>query len=386
MKAVALIDGEHAPDVVREALRELPYEWVGRDPGGRDREAPRGRRLRRAARRGFDGRRGARRPLGRAGDLGRRPPPLGLACARGGALLRRRRLPLRPAAVRAVRAAVDRRDRHRQARRQDRRLGAPGAAPRPRPRRRRRDDGPGRAARARARRVAARRRRRSSRSRAPAVTPPPTTSRSRPSPACPTIGCRRAGGGLAGRPFVSNVPDGARLAAARAPDVVVFDGSGTAIPPVAVDRRVLVVGPGHDLERGLRPLPPPDLRPRRRRRLRASRRVRRASCACGRSGRSPVASPCSPPGPRRDRPPRAPRSSTSRSSLGDRVDAPARARVARRRHLPHRAEGRRDRPRRRARARARAAGRAGRERRQSRRGSTRRCSRSCRERSVTEPR
>src|SRR4051812_42960110 len=29
MKAVALIDGEHYPDVVREALEELPYEWVG---------------------------------------------------------------------------------------------------------------------------------------------------------------------------------------------------------------------------------------------------------------------------------------------------------------------------------------------------------------------
>ena len=40
-----------------------------------------------------------------------------------------------------------------------------------------------------------------------------------------TIGCRRAGGGLAGRPFVSNVVEGARLAAARTPDVVVFDGS-----------------------------------------------------------------------------------------------------------------------------------------------------------------
>jgi cyclic 2,3-diphosphoglycerate synthetase len=66
----------------------------------------------------------------------------------------------------------------------------------------------------------------------------------------PTIGCRRAGGGVAGRPFVTNVPEGARLAAARAPDAVVFDGSGTAIPPVAVDRRVLVVGPGHDLEQG----------------------------------------------------------------------------------------------------------------------------------------
>jgi cyclic 2,3-diphosphoglycerate synthetase len=62
-----------------------------------------------------------------------------------------------------------------------------------------------------------------------------------------TIGCRRAGGGLAGAPFVSNVGDGARLAASRTPDVVIFDGSGTAIPPVAADRRVLVVGPGDDL-------------------------------------------------------------------------------------------------------------------------------------------
>ncbi len=63
----------------------------------------------------------------------------------------------------------------------------------------------------------------------------------------PTIGCSRAGGGLAGKPFVSNVLAGARLAAERRPDVVVFDGSGSAIPPVAADRRVLVVGPGHDL-------------------------------------------------------------------------------------------------------------------------------------------
>lgn len=29
MRAVALIDGEHAPDVVRRALLELPYEWIG---------------------------------------------------------------------------------------------------------------------------------------------------------------------------------------------------------------------------------------------------------------------------------------------------------------------------------------------------------------------
>jgi cyclic 2,3-diphosphoglycerate synthetase len=61
-----------------------------------------------------------------------------------------------------------------------------------------------------------------------------------------TIGCRRAGGGLAGAVFDSNVAEGARLAAARDPDVVIFDGSGAAIPPIAVDRRVLVVGPGQD--------------------------------------------------------------------------------------------------------------------------------------------
>jgi cyclic 2,3-diphosphoglycerate synthase len=61
-----------------------------------------------------------------------------------------------------------------------------------------------------------------------------------------TIGCRRAGGGLAGAVFTSNVAAGARLAAERSPDVVVFDGSGAAIPPVDVDRRVLVVGRGQD--------------------------------------------------------------------------------------------------------------------------------------------
>ncbi len=64
----------------------------------------------------------------------------------------------------------------------------------------------------------------------------------------PTIGCRRAGGGLAGTAFVSNVSRGARLAVERRPDVIVFDGSGTAIPPIAADRRILVAGPGHDLD------------------------------------------------------------------------------------------------------------------------------------------
>jgi cyclic 2,3-diphosphoglycerate synthase len=60
----------------------------------------------------------------------------------------------------------------------------------------------------------------------------------------PTIGCRRAGGGLAGAVVTSNVAAGARLAAERRPEIVVFDGSGAAVPPDDVDRRVLVVGPG----------------------------------------------------------------------------------------------------------------------------------------------
>ena len=61
-----------------------------------------------------------------------------------------------------------------------------------------------------------------------------------------TIGCRRAGGGFAGAVTTSNVAEGAALAAERDPDVVVFDGSGAAIPPVETDARVLVSGRGHD--------------------------------------------------------------------------------------------------------------------------------------------
>jgi cyclic 2,3-diphosphoglycerate synthase len=55
-----------------------------------------------------------------------------------------------------------------------------------------------------------------------------------------TIGCRRCGGGLAGAVSTSNVPAGADLALQRSPDFVVFDGSGAAIPPVATGKRVLV--------------------------------------------------------------------------------------------------------------------------------------------------
>ncbi len=59
-----------------------------------------------------------------------------------------------------------------------------------------------------------------------------------------TVGCRRVGGGLAGEPSFSNVGAGAALAVSLAPGVLIFEGSGACIPPVAVDRTVCVVGPG----------------------------------------------------------------------------------------------------------------------------------------------
>jgi len=61
-----------------------------------------------------------------------------------------------------------------------------------------------------------------------------------------TIGCRRCGGGLAGTVSTSNVHEGARLAVELGPDLVVFDGSGAAFPPIETNRRILVVNAQQD--------------------------------------------------------------------------------------------------------------------------------------------
>jgi cyclic 2,3-diphosphoglycerate synthetase len=63
-----------------------------------------------------------------------------------------------------------------------------------------------------------------------------------------TVGCRRCGGGLAGEPFVSNVLEGARIANTLDTGVTLFDGSGATMPPVEVERRVLVAGAHQDPE------------------------------------------------------------------------------------------------------------------------------------------
>jgi len=59
-----------------------------------------------------------------------------------------------------------------------------------------------------------------------------------------TVGCRRCGGGLAGAVAVSNVVEGVAVATGLGAELVVLDGSGAALPPVAADRRVLVASAG----------------------------------------------------------------------------------------------------------------------------------------------
>ena len=60
----------------------------------------------------------------------------------------------------------------------------------------------------------------------------------------PTVGCRRVGGGPAGEPAESNVAEGAAVAAGLEPGTILFEGSGAAIPPVEVDRTVCIAGAG----------------------------------------------------------------------------------------------------------------------------------------------
>jgi cyclic 2,3-diphosphoglycerate synthetase len=56
-----------------------------------------------------------------------------------------------------------------------------------------------------------------------------------------TVGARRAGGGLAGRPMATNVREAADVAVALGAGVVLLEGSGAAIPPIPWDAGVLVV-------------------------------------------------------------------------------------------------------------------------------------------------
>jgi cyclic 2,3-diphosphoglycerate synthetase len=66
-----------------------------------------------------------------------------------------------------------------------------------------------------------------------------------------TVGSRRCGGGMAGEPFVTNCADAARLADGLAVEAVIMEGSGSSIPPVATDTCVCVISAAQDIEEAL---------------------------------------------------------------------------------------------------------------------------------------
>ena len=195
--------------------------------------------------------RGRRRPLRRAGARAARALPARSAGACARPPVRRGRLPARPARVRADRRAGDRRRRNGQARRQD--------------------GGDGKLARlaAEGRDVVVVSMGRGGPPEPEVVERPPTVdelvARSRAgvhaasdyletavTAGVVTVGCRRCGGGLAGDTWVSNVLEGLSLAEARGPELVICDGSGAVVPPVAADARMLVASAlqGADLVTG----------------------------------------------------------------------------------------------------------------------------------------
>lgn len=63
-----------------------------------------------------------------------------------------------------------------------------------------------------------------------------------------TIGCRRCGGGMAGAPYISNVAAGAHVANELTEELVIFEGSGAALPPIKTDACVVIAGAGQPVE------------------------------------------------------------------------------------------------------------------------------------------
>jgi len=72
-----------------------------------------------------------------------------------------------------------------------------------------------------------------------------------------TVGARRAGAGLAGIPVHDTVARAIEAARAERPDLLILEGSGTAIPPFAAGATLLVAGgatPAREIEEALGPL------------------------------------------------------------------------------------------------------------------------------------
>ncbi|MBC7332951.1 MAG: 2,3-diphosphoglycerate synthetase [Actinobacteria bacterium] len=64
----------------------------------------------------------------------------------------------------------------------------------------------------------------------------------------PTIGCRRCGGGFGGKTFTSNVREGILEAEMLNPDLIIVEGSGASLPDVVTDVNICVTGAYQDWE------------------------------------------------------------------------------------------------------------------------------------------
>ncbi len=58
----------------------------------------------------------------------------------------------------------------------------------------------------------------------------------------PTVGCRRCGGGMGGKIFMSNVEEGIKLAEGIDPDLIIVEGSGASVPDIKTDKNICIVG------------------------------------------------------------------------------------------------------------------------------------------------
>ncbi len=57
-----------------------------------------------------------------------------------------------------------------------------------------------------------------------------------------TVGCRRCGGGFGGEVFLSNVKEGVAVAENLNPDLIVIEGSGASLPDVKTDANICIIG------------------------------------------------------------------------------------------------------------------------------------------------
>jgi cyclic 2,3-diphosphoglycerate synthetase len=62
------------------------------------------------------------------------------------------------------------------------------------------------------------------------------------------VGCRRCGGGFGGKIFMSNLKEGLNIAEKLNPDLIIVEGSGASIPDVETDASICVIGAGQSWE------------------------------------------------------------------------------------------------------------------------------------------